>query len=90
MMTPTPSKPAKWWNRAPDKPAGEALKACPFCGEATMFRKALWPSDGCVDAIIHRDPSQCGLQDFSTGTVDESAIAAWNTRATLDPTGEKA
>ena len=24
-MTPTPSKPAKWWNRAPDKPAGEAL-----------------------------------------------------------------
>ena len=26
-MTPTPSKPAKWWNRAHDKPAGEALKA---------------------------------------------------------------
>ena len=31
MMTPTPSKPAKWWARVPDKPAGEALKACPAC-----------------------------------------------------------
>jgi hypothetical protein len=50
-----------------------------------MFRKALWPSDGCVDAIIHTSTTQCGMTDFSDGTIDESIIARWNTRASLQP-----
>jgi hypothetical protein len=61
------------------------LSPCPFCGGAMQFRKALWSSDGCVDAVIHLGvhPETCGLQFFSTDTTDESVIAAWNTRATL-------
>ena len=58
------------------------LKPCPFCGGEMMFRKALWPSDGCTDAVIHRDPVECGLTVFDAGSIDESVIAAWNSRAT--------
>lgn len=58
----------------------QELLPCPWCGEAVMFRKALWPSDGCVDAIIHSSPSACGMVGFTTDTIDESVIAAWNTR----------
>lgn len=67
----------------PDTPPQDAtaLAACPFCGGAMQFRKALWPSDGNVDAIIHAAPTKCGLSDFADGTVDESILAAWNTRA---------
>lgn len=61
--------------------AQQYVKACPFCGAAMMFRKALWPSDGCTDAIIHAAPTDCGLTAFDTETTDESAIAAWNRRA---------
>jgi hypothetical protein len=50
-----------------------------------QFRKALWPSDGCVDAIMHAEPTSCGMVDFSTGTTDESVIAAWNTRPSPVP-----
>lgn len=60
--------------------AGE-LKPCPFCKKAVQFRKALWPSDGCVDAIIHEMPSECGMSFFSDNTTDESIIAKWNTRS---------
>lgn len=47
-----------------------------------FFQKALWPSDGNVDSIIHDGVSQCGMVGFSIGTTDESVMAAWNTRAT--------
>lgn len=56
------------------------LKPCPFCDGEVMFRKALWPSDGCTDAIIHATFNGCGLGEFSTYTIDESVITAWNTR----------
>lgn len=65
---------------APDK-----LEPCPFCGGQMRFRKALWPSDGNVDAIIHAEPSKCGMESFSTYTTDESVIAAWNRRPTPSP-----
>lgn len=45
-----------------------------------MFRKALWPSDGCTDAILHAEPTDCGMRAFDTDTIDESVIAAWNRR----------
>lgn len=60
----------------------EELKPCPFCGGKMFFQKALWPSDGNVDSIIHDGVSQCGMVGFSIGTTDESVMAAWNTRAT--------
>lgn len=59
------------------------LSPCPFCGGAVMFRKALFVSDGCTDAIIHAEPTNCGMTDFTTYTTDESVIAAWNTRTQL-------
>lgn len=58
----------------------EELLPCPFCGGEAQFRKALWPSDGNTDAIIHAAPSECGLSHFDIGTTDESVIAAWNRR----------
>lgn len=58
----------------------EALKPCPLCGGEVQFRKALWPSDGNTDAIIHAAGSACGLVAFDTDTTDESVIKAWNTR----------
>jgi len=60
---------------------GVELLPCPFCGGAMMFRKALWPSDGNTDAIIHAGPSVCGLAAFDVGTADESVIPIWNRRA---------
>jgi hypothetical protein len=64
-------------------PNGYVLAPCPFCGGEVQFRKALWPSDGCTDAVIHSFPlpATCGMGDFSTDTTDESVIAAWNRRA---------
>ncbi len=62
------------------------LLPCPFCGGAMQFRKALWPSDGNTDAIIHAQPAECPLSDFSNATIDESIIAEWNTRALATPT----
>jgi hypothetical protein len=61
------------------------IEPCPFCRGMMQFRKALWPSDGCVDAIIHAFPTQCGMVEFSDGSIDESIIAKWNTRASLQP-----
>ncbi|GAA4827181.1 hypothetical protein GCM10023232_26760 [Sphingosinicella ginsenosidimutans] len=57
------------------------LLPCPFCGGEMIFRKALWPADGCTDAVIHRDPVECGLTVFDTDSADESVIPAWNARA---------
>jgi len=56
------------------------LKPCPFCGANVKFRKALWPSDGCVDGIIHANETDCGLIEFSNYTTDESIIELWNQR----------
>jgi hypothetical protein len=61
-----------------DKPTSDVLAPCPLCGVAVQFRKALWPSDGCVDAIIHAAPTDCGMVEYSTGTFDESVIGKWN------------
>lgn len=56
------------------------LLPCPFCEGAVQFRKALWPSDGNVDAIIHASPTTCGMLEFSDGSTDESILARWNAR----------
>lgn len=62
------------------RPDGGELKPCPFCKQAMMFRKALWPSDGNIDAIIHAEHGDCGMLEFSNNTTDESIIEVWNTR----------
>lgn len=59
----------------------KALAPCPFCDKPVMLRKALWPSDGDADFIIHSEPTDCPLYDFSNGTADESIIEVWNRRA---------
>lgn len=62
------------------------IKGCPLCGKAMQCRAALFVSDGCTDAIIHAEPTDCGLVQFDIGATDGgvSTIAAWNRRAT-DP-----
>lgn len=61
------------------------LDNCPFCAGRMMFRKALWPSDGDTDAIIHAFNTNgarfCGMDVFTTYTADESIIELWNRRA---------
>ena len=66
--------------------AETSLKPCPFCGKAMQYRAALFVSDGCTDAVIHAEPTDCGLVQFDIGATDGgvSTIAAWNRRAT-DP-----
>ncbi|KKW92637.1 hypothetical protein [Sphingobium chungbukense] len=63
--------------------SGEELKRCPMCNGEMMLRHALWPSDGDTDAIIHREPTTCGLKFFSIDTADNgvSVAAAWNRRS---------
>lgn len=67
----------------------EKLRECPFCGGRVMFRKALWPSDGDTDAIIHAFNTNgarfCGMDVFTTYTADESIIELWNRRSTHRP-----
>ncbi|WP_347271190.1 hypothetical protein [Rhizorhabdus histidinilytica] len=67
---------------APTPPDDKMLLRCPFCHGAMQFRKALWPSDGDSDAIIHAvlGGSNCPMGDFGNGTADESIISLWNTR----------
>jgi hypothetical protein len=60
----------------------QRLSPCPFCGAAVQWRAALWPSEGDRDAIIHAEPTGCGLSDFSDDTFDQSIVAKWNERAT--------
>lgn len=64
------------------------LLPCPFCGGVVQFRKALWPSDGNVDAIIHAEPTECGLADFSDDTTDESILVKWNAALAARQEGE--
>lgn len=59
------------------------LLPCPFCGKAMMLRGALWPSEGDRDAVIHAEPTDCPLYDFSNDTADESIIEVWNRRAAV-------
>src|ERR1700728_2776190 len=61
-----------------DIPIAEQIAACPLCKGRMQFRKALWPSDGCVDAIIHAEPTDCGMAEFSDGSADESILAKWH------------
>lgn len=70
----------------------KALLSCPFCGGAMQPRHALWPSDGDTDAVIHAEPTECGLAGgFSIGTADNgvSVAAAWNCRAAPPVVPEK-
>ncbi|MBO9380215.1 hypothetical protein GG804_25955 [Sphingomonas histidinilytica] len=72
---------------APTPPDDKMLLRCPFCHGAMQFRKALWPSDGDSDAIIHAvlGGSNCPMGDFGNGTADESIISLWNTRTPDHP-----
>lgn len=63
-----------------DKMREAALAPCPFCNGGMQFRKALWPSDGNCDAVIHAGPNECGLVEFADGSIDESVIGKWNAR----------
>lgn len=58
------------------------LLPCPFCGAAVMERHALWIADGDTDAIIHAEPTECGLECFTLGAADQGRTtrSAWNTR----------
>ena len=76
----------------PDKPAGEALKACPFCGGeasvddySTSYRPNARPLYGVACAN-----DDCPIEAAIVSSDRAQAVAAWNTRATLDLTGEKA
>jgi len=71
---------------APDPSARQVLEPCPFCNKAMQYRAALFVSDGCTDAVIHAEHTDCGLVQFDIGATDGgvSTIAAWNRRAT-DP-----
>jgi hypothetical protein len=62
-------------------PAEKSLLPCPFCQGAVQFRKALHICDGNTDAIIHAEPSNCGMAQFEDGSTDESIVAKWNTRS---------
>jgi len=66
--------------------ARQVLTSCPFCNKAMQYRAALFVSDGCTDAVIHAEHTDCGLVQFDIGATDGgvSTIAAWNRRAT-DP-----
>jgi hypothetical protein len=62
-------------------PRHTSLLPCPFCQSAVQFRKALHICDGNTDAIIHAEPSNCGMAQFEDGSTDESIVAKWNTRS---------
>lgn len=66
--------------------ARQVLTSCPFCNKAMQYRAALFVSDGCTDAVIHAEHTDCGLVQFDIGATDGgvSTIAAWNRRPT-DP-----
>ena len=69
-MTPTPSKPAKWWTRAPDKPTGEALKALMWrCPHLTHE-----PSGICLGCGEQHEPLQSWLDTQNTRTPPPSAL----------------
>lgn len=63
------------------------LLPCPFCGKAMMLRGALWPSEGDRDAVIHAEPTDCPLYDFSNDTFDESIVEVWNRRLPASEAG---
>ena len=65
----------------PVSPLEDGVNAYPFCGGEARF-------DGMEMQVQCRMPG-CTGQSWMFDTMNE-AIAAWSTRATLDPTGEKA
>lgn len=71
---------------APGPSARQVLEPCPFCNKAMQYRAALFASDGCTDAVIHAEPTDCGLVQFDIGATDGgvSTIAAWNRRSGAD------
>jgi hypothetical protein len=57
------------------------LEPCPWCGGKVQPRWALWISDGCIDSIIHAEPTDCPMQVFEDGSTDKSIVAKWNARS---------
>lgn len=66
------------------------LLPCPFCGGTVQPRDALWPSEGDSDAVIHAEPTDCPMVQFSNDTADKSVYARWNVRAALAAIGSGA
>lgn len=66
-----------------DEVRARELLECPRCGGPAQFRKALWPSDGNTDAVLHRVGEGCPLDHYSIGSTDEGVIADWNALAAL-------
>ena len=62
----------------------DAILPCPFCGAAGKPQYHNHSMTWHVRCPDWKCPGKTSCEDQSI------AIAAWNTRATLDPTGEKA
>lgn len=57
------------------------LKPCPFCGETPAFGRMIEPEH----VTIGCNNDGCLVQLCVVSEIEQDAIAAWNTRATLSP-----
>ena len=53
------------------------LKPCPFCGSTDV---KLFPATEDTDAIVQCRNGNCRITPYADESLDEQAIAAWNTR----------
>ena len=62
----------------------EALEPCPFCNTAPAFGRMIEPDQ----VTIGCNNDGCLVQLCVVSDVESEAVKAWNTRATLQPSGE--
>ena len=68
----------------PDRPAGEALKACPFCGKVPKLDNIFRGECVRIYCVGENCTSHPSVRKYGNGDALERAIAAWNAR-TLPP-----